>query len=53
VIFMQADVSERDAADFTYAFWSAMVEKHDPAEAYRIAVRMVPTVAEFVDFRSN
>lgn len=53
VVFMQADVDERDAADFTYAFWSAMVDKNNPADAYRTAVKMVPAVSEFVDYRRN
>lgn len=53
VIFMQQEVNERDAADFTYAFWSQMAERKTPIEAYRNALRTVPAVAEFVDFRRN
>lgn len=53
VVYMQEDVKSADAADFTYAFWSSMAVKNDPLEAYRQALRAVPAVAEFVDFRRN
>lgn len=53
VIFVQEDIENRDAADFTYAFWRQMKEHGDPRRAYNQAIQDTPQVAEFTDIRSR
>lgn len=51
VIFVHEEIGDRDASDFTYAFWRRMKEGVDPHQAYRQALLEAPQVAEFVDIR--
>lgn len=51
VVFVHEDIENRDASDFTYAFWRHMVEHGDPVQAYRQAVNETPQIAEFTDIR--
>lgn len=51
VVFVHEDIGDRDASDFTYAFWRRMKEGADPHQAYRQALFEAPQIAEFVDIR--
>jgi hypothetical protein len=51
VIFVHEDIDNRDAADFTYAFWRRMREHGDPQAAYRQAILETPQVSEYTDIR--
>lgn len=52
VVFVSnAEIENRDAADFTYAFWRRMREHGDPVRSYQQAISEVPQVAEFTDIR--
>lgn len=51
VVFIHEDIGDRDASDFTYAFWRRMKEGGDPHQAYRQAIFEAPQIAEFVDIR--
>jgi hypothetical protein len=51
VVFVHEEIGDRDASDFTYAFWRRMKEGVDPHQAYRQALLEAPQVAEFVDIR--
>lgn len=54
VIFVSnEEIENRDAADFTYAFWRRMREHGDPVRAYEQAIGEVPAVAEFTDIRTS
>lgn len=53
VVFIHEDIGDRDASDFTYAFWRRMKEGADPHQAYRQALFEAPQIAEFVDIRVN
>ncbi len=53
VVFVYEDIDDRDASDFTYAFWRRMQTNGDPVAAYQAAIIEVPTVAEFTDIRSQ
>lgn len=51
VVFVHEEIGDRDASDFTYAFWRRLKEGGDPHQAYRQALLEAPQVAEFVDIR--
>lgn len=51
VVFVHEDIGDRDASDFTYAFWRRLKEGGDPHHAYRQALFETPQIAEFVDIR--
>lgn len=53
VIYVLEDIDNRDASDFTYAFWRRMREHGDPQRAYRQAVVEAPQIAEFTDIRRS
>lgn len=53
VIYVLEDIDNRDASDFTYAFWRRMKEHGDPVQAYRQAVIECPQLAEFTDIRRS
>lgn len=53
VIYVLEDIDNRDASDFTYAFWRRMREHGDPHRSYRQAVVEAPQIAEFTDIRRS
>lgn len=53
VIFVQEQIENRDASDFTYAFWRRMREHGNPRQAYQQAIAEAPQVAEFSDIRTG
>jgi hypothetical protein len=53
VVFVQQQIENEHAGDFTYAFWRRMRELRDPRVAYRQALAEVPQVTEYVDIRSS
>ena len=53
VIYVLEEIDNRDASDFTYAFWRRMREHGDPVQAYRQAVVEAPQIAEFTDVRRS
>src|SRR3990167_7378492 len=53
VVYVLEDIDNRDASDFTYAFWRRMREHGDPVQAYRQAVVEAPQIAEFTDIRRS
>lgn len=53
VVFVLEDIENKNASDFTYAFWRRMDEHRDAIKAYRQAVIEVPQVREYTDIRMN
>lgn len=53
VVFVHEEIGDRDASDFTYAFWQRMADGADPQHAYRQALIECPQIAEFVDIRGH
>ena len=51
VVFLQEDVDNQDAADFTYVFWSNVIAGASAQEAYARGINVVPQISEFVDIR--
>lgn len=53
VIFVQEQIENRDASDFTYAFWRRIREHGNARLAYQQAIAEAPQVAEFSDIRTG
>lgn len=53
VVFVQEAIENRDASDFTYAFWRRMREHGNARQAYQQAIAEAPQVAEFSDIRTG
>lgn len=53
VVFVQEPIENRDASDFTYAFWRRMREHGNARLAYQQAITEAPQVAEFTDIRTG
>lgn len=53
VVFVHEQIENRDASDFTYAFWRRMKEHGNARLAYQQAIVEAPQVAEFTDIRTG